>query len=109
MQRIKVGDKVRVISGSSKIYGKEGIIIQVCPKEQKAIVEGINKVKKHLKPNNGKGEIKEKEAWLPWSKLALIDPKATRGISKIKYSWTKEGKKIRVLKKSNLEVKPNKK
>lgn len=62
MQRIKLGDYVRVISGDSNIYGKEGRIIKVCPKHQKALVEGVNKVKKHFKPsNNNKGEIKEKE------------------------------------------------
>ena len=48
MQRIKLGDYVRVISGDRNIYGKEGRIIKVCPKQQKALVEGVNKIKKHV-------------------------------------------------------------
>ncbi|MCQ2748073.1 MAG: 50S ribosomal protein L24 [Mycoplasmoidaceae bacterium] len=61
MQRIKKGDKVRIISG--KLYGKEGIVLQVCPTCKKAIVEGLNKVKKHQKAAQGKerGGIVEKE------------------------------------------------
>ncbi|MCQ2956621.1 MAG: 50S ribosomal protein L24 [Mycoplasmoidaceae bacterium] len=61
MQRIKTGDKVRVISG--KLLGKEGTVLQVCPTCQKAIVEGLNKVKCHKKQgaNQEKGGIIEKE------------------------------------------------
>lgn len=110
MQRIKLGDYVRVISGDSNIYGKEGRIIKVCPKQQKAIVEGVNKVKKHLKPsNNNKGEIKEKEMWLPWAKLALINKKATRGIDKVKFVLDKKGKKVRFFKRTNTIVEVAKK
>ena len=105
MQRIKVGDYVRVISGDGNIYGKEGRIIKVCPKQQKAIVEGINKVKKHFKPsNNNKGEIKEMEMWLPWAKLALINKKATRGIDKVKFVLDKKGIKVRFFKRTNTLV-----
>ena len=107
MQRIKVGDKVRIISGDAGLYGKEGLVLQVNHKTNKAIVEGINKVKCHLKPSGKqeKGAIKDKEAWIALAKLALIVPKATRGISKIKYSFDKKtNKKIRIAKKTGVEI-----
>lgn len=107
MQRIKVGDKVRVISGDAGLYGKEGRVLQVCHKCNKAIVEGINKVKCHKKPsaNQEKGSIKDKEAWISLSKLALIVPKATRGISKVSYVFDKKTKKkIRIAKKTGTEI-----
>jgi large subunit ribosomal protein L24 len=104
MQRIKKGDKVRVISG--KYATKEGNVLLVDAKHGRAIVEGLNKVKRHQKPsaNQEKGGIKEKEAFLPLCKLALIAPKAPQGISKIKYVINKDGKKIRMAKKTNVAI-----
>jgi large subunit ribosomal protein L24 len=104
MQRIKKGDKVRVISG--KYATKEGNVLLVDTKHSRAIVEGLNKVKRHQKPsaNQEKGGIKEKEAFLPLCKLALIAPKAPQGISKIKYVVNKEGNKIRMAKKTNVAI-----
>ncbi|MFZ8961045.1 MAG: 50S ribosomal protein L24, partial [Flavobacteriaceae bacterium] len=60
--KIKKGDTVRVITGSQK--GKEGAVLRILPQVNKAIVEGINVVKKHNKPNaqNPQGGITEKEA-----------------------------------------------
>lgn len=109
MQRIKTGDKVRVISG--KLLGKEGTVLQVCTCCNKAIVEGLNKVKRHQKATaqNEKGGIKEKEAWIPLSKLALIVPKAKRGVSKIGYKLNKDGKKVRVAKATGAEIGSTKK
>lgn len=109
MQRIKKGDKVRIISG--KLMGKEGTVLQVCPKCGKAIVEGLNKVKVHTKPgaNQEKGGIKEKEGWIHLSKLALVVPKAARGVSKIKFVKNKAGKKVRVAKKTGAEIGTSKK
>ena len=105
MQRIKTGDKVRIISG--KLMGKEGTVKQVCPKCHKAIVEGLNKVKVHTKPGanaQDKGGIKEKEAWIPLSKLALVVAKAKRGVSKIAYKTNKDGFKIRVAKATGADL-----
>jgi large subunit ribosomal protein L24 len=101
MQRIKKGDKVRVISG--KHVTKEGTVLLVNNKKGTAIIEGLNKVKMHRKPNakQEKGGIQEKEAGIPLCKLALLAPKSPQGISKIKYTVNKEGKKIRVAKKTN--------
>jgi len=108
MKRIIKGDKVRVISGS--LMGKEGVVLQVCPKCNKAIVEGLNKVKCHKKAgaNQDKGGIVEKEAWIPLSKLAIIVPKSARGISKIAYKPNKDGKKVRVARKTGAELSANK-
>ena len=109
MQRIKTGDKVRIISG--KLLGKEGIVLQVCPTCKKAIVEGLNKVKCHKKAgqNQEKGGIIEKENWIPLCKLALVVPKAARGVSKVGYKLNKEGKKVRVAKITGAEIGSNKK
>lgn len=109
MQRIKTGDKVRIISG--KLLGKEGTVLQVCPTCKKAIVEGLNKVKMHKKSgaNQEKGGIIEKENWIPLCKLALVVPKAARGVSKIGYKKNKEGKKVRVARATGAEIGVSKK
>lgn len=109
MKRIRTGDKVRVISG--KLLGKEGTVLKVCPKCNRAIVDGLNKVKVHVKPgaNQEKGGIKEKEAWIPLSKLALVVAKSARGVSKVSYKTTKDGKKVRIAKKTGAEIGSNKK
>lgn len=71
---VKKGDKVRVISGSAK--GSEGEIKQVFPSKNRAIVEGVNMVKKHTKPvNDNPGGIIEVEAPIHISNLMLVDPK----------------------------------
>ena len=104
MQRIKTGDKVRIISG--KLMGKEGTVKQVCPKCHKAIVEGLNKVKVHQKAGQGqeKGGIKEKEAWIPLSKLAIVVAKAKRGVSNVAYKKNKDGIKVRVAKATGADI-----
>ena len=76
--KLKVGDKVEVISGSDK--GKTGKIIKTLRSENKVIVEGVNIVKKHLKPknNNGNGEIVEREAPIHVSNVKVLDKKETK-------------------------------
>ncbi len=77
---IKKGDTVKVIAGNSK--GITGKVLVVFPKDNRAIVEGVNKVKKHTKPNpkNTQGGIIEKEAPIHISNLMVVDSKgnATR-------------------------------
>ena len=70
MRKLKTGDKVVVVSGSNK--GKEGKILKVL--DEKVLVEGVNIVKKHLKPknNNGNGEIIETEAPIHKSNVMLV-------------------------------------
>ena len=96
--KIKTGDKVRVIAGAHK--GAEGEVRQVLREDNKAIVEGVNLVKKHAKPSaqNPQGGIQEKEAPIQISNLSLLtaDGQTTR------VGFRMEGdKKVRFAKKSN--------
>ena len=99
--KLKTGDKVVVVSGSNK--GKEGKITKIL--DNKVIVEGVNIVKKHLKPknNNGTGEIIEMEAPIHVSNVILSDPK-TKKPTKVKIEKDSKGKKIRISKKSNEKI-----
>ena len=99
--KLKTGDKVVVVSGSNK--GKEGKITKIL--DNKVIVEGVNIVKKHLKPkiNNGTGEIIEMEAPIHVSNVMLSDPK-TKKPTKVKIEKDSKGKKIRISKKSNEKI-----
>lgn len=70
--RVKVGDKVLVIAGSSK--GKEGKVLRTFKNENKVVVEGVNLHKKHLKPNGAgeNGGIVEREAKIDASNVKVI-------------------------------------
>lgn len=99
--KLKTGDKVVVVAGSNK--GKEGKIAKIL--DSKVIVEGVNMVKKHLKPknNNGTGEIVEVEAPIHASNVMLVDPK-TKKPTKVRVEKDSKGKKIRISKKSNEKI-----
>ena len=95
----KIGDKVVVIAGKDK--GKEGKITKVLRSENKIVIEGVNVVKKHVKPNGqNAGSIVELEAPINASNAMMIDPK-TKKRTRIGHTIDKKGKKIRVSKKSN--------
>ena len=95
----KTGDKVVVISGKDK--GKEGKITHVLRSENRVVVEGVNIVKKHVKGNGQTtGSINEVEAPIHASNVMIVDPK-TKKPTRIGHSVNKDGKKIRVAKKSN--------
>ncbi|MDO4963329.1 MAG: 50S ribosomal protein L24 [bacterium] len=95
----KTGDKVVVISGKDK--GKEGKITHVLRTENRVVVEGVNMVKKHIKGNGQQaGSINEVEAPINASNVMILDPK-TKKPTRIGHSINKDGKKIRVTKKSN--------
>ncbi len=95
----KTGDKVIVISGKDK--GKEGKITHVLRAENRVVVEGVNIVKKHLKGNGQTaGSITEVEAPIHASNVMIKDPKTNKP-TRIGHSVNKDGKKIRVTKKSN--------
>ncbi len=72
---VKKGDKVMVISGKDK--GKQGVILDVLPKKNRVLIEGVNMVKKHSKPSqaNPQGGIITKEAAIHVSNVMPIDPK----------------------------------
>ena len=94
----KTGDKVVVISGKDR--GKEGIITKILKSENRVVVEGINVVKKHVKPNGQTaGSIEEMEAPIHASNVMIVDPK-TKKRTRIGHSTDKKGNKIRISKKS---------
>ena len=101
--RIKKDDTVIVLAGKDK--GKTGKVLKAFPKKGRVIVEGVNIVKKHLKPknNNGNGEIIETEAPIHVSNVMLVDPK-TKKPTKVKIDKDSKGKKIRISKKSNEKI-----
>lgn len=70
--KIKVGDNVRVITGSNK--GKEGKVIKVLKKDNRVLIDGVNMIKKHVKPNreNETGGILEVEAPLHISNVKVV-------------------------------------
>ena len=91
--KIKQGDKVVVIAGKDK--GKEGKVIKTLRNSSNVIVEGVNIVKKHIKPSGGEdGRIAEIEAPLHVSNFMLYDDKAKKG-TRVGYEF-KDGKKIRI-------------
>ena len=95
---IKTGDKVRVISGKDK--GKEGSVKKILAAENRVVVEGINMIKKHQKPNNANpnGGVIDTEAPISASNVMLIDP-STNEPTRVGYKFV-DGKKVRVAKKS---------
>jgi len=95
MQRLQRGDTVVVISGKYK--GKQGRVKRVLLDDDKVIVEGINLVKRHTKPNarNQQGGIVEKEAPLFACKVMPIDPKTGKG-TRVKVKVDESGSKTRI-------------
>ena len=95
----KTGDKVVVISGKDK--GKIGKITHVLRSENRVVVEGVNIVKKHVKGNGQQaGSINEVEAPIHASNVMIVDPKTNKP-TRIGHKIDKDGKKIRISKKSN--------
>ena len=96
--KIKTGDTVRVIAGDHK--GSEGKVLTVFIEKNKAIVEGVNMIKKHMKPNaqSPQGGIVEKEAAIQISNLSLLNAKGET--TRVGYKM-EDGKKVRFAKKSN--------
>lgn len=94
---VKKGDKVRVIAGKDK--GVEALVLKALPKVNKVIVEGVNIVKKHQKPNseNPQGAIVEKEAPIHVSNVQVLDKNGVAG--RVGYDFV-DGKKVRYNKKS---------
>ncbi len=96
--KIKKGDRVIVLAGRDK--GKTGDVVQVMPKENRAIVSGVNTVQRHQKQSaNQEGGIITKSAPIHLSNIALTDPndgKATR----VGFKIGDDGKKVRIAKRS---------
>ena len=100
--RIKKGDVVVVITGGDK--GKTGKVLEIINKENKVLVEGINRVWKHVKPNqrNPQGGRLQKEAAIHISNVQVVDPSTGKG-TRVKFE-TKDGKKSRVAVKSGTSL-----
>jgi large subunit ribosomal protein L24 len=93
--KIRKGDTVAVLTGRDK--GKRGEVLSVNPDEGRALVRGIQMVKRHQKPTgmNQPGGIIEKEAPIQLSNLALIDPKSGKP-TRVGFTVLADGKKVRV-------------
>ena len=102
MARIRKGDQVVVLAGKDK--GKRGSVLRVLD-DGHVVVEGINRVKKHMKPNPFKGTtggIVEKEMPLDASNVGLFNP-GTKKADRIGFKVLEDGRKVRVFK-SNGEM-----
>ena len=99
---IKVGDTVKIISGESN--GQEGKILTIDRKKNRAIVEGVNIIKKHEKPNatNPEGGIVEKESSIHISNIMIV---SDGDASRIGRKANEEGKMVRYSKKTGKEIK----
>lgn len=96
--KVRKGDAVVVITGKNK--GKKGTILKILPKENKAIVSGVNIVRRHTKATQAsEGGIIAKELPIHISNIAHIDPKTGAG-TKIGFSILEDGTKVRIAKKS---------
>lgn len=103
MYKIKKGDIVIALAGKDK--AKQGKVLRVLPSKGRAVVEGINMVKKHVKPNpqkNVTGGIVAQEASIDMSNLALYNP-ITKKADKVRIKTLEDGRRVRIFK-SNDEL-----
>ena len=99
MEKIRKGDEVIVIAGKDK--GKRGAVVRRVDSER-VVVEGVNRVKKHVKPNPVKGlvgGVVDKDMPLHVSNVSLYNP-ATKKADRVGFKLLEDGKKVRVFKSS---------
>ena len=101
--RLQKGDNVIVIAGKDK--GKKGKVMRLFPETDKVIVEGVNLVKRHMKPNPRmqQGGILEREQPFAVSNVMLVDPKTGQG-TRVRVKTDDKGTKIRIAVKSGEEI-----
>ena len=100
--RVKKGDKVIVLSGRDR--GRSGEVIEVRPRVDRALVRGINMVKRHQKQTaQQEGGIISKEATIHLSNLALADPKDGKP-TRVGFKIMPDGKRVRIAKRSGVEI-----
>lgn len=94
--KLRVGDKVKVLTGKYK--GQEGKVLQVKPKISSVVVEGVNIVKTHQKPSatNPNGGVQEKTMPIAVSKVAFVT--SSGKTSRLGFKFKSDGKKIRIAK-----------
>jgi len=96
--KIRKGDQVVVLNGREK--GRKGEVLRVLRKDGRVVVQGINVVKRHSRPQAGNpGGVIEKEASLALSNVALVDPK-TGEATRVGFRFLDDGRKVRFAKKS---------
>jgi large subunit ribosomal protein L24 len=102
MMRVKKGDTVVVIAGKDK--GKKGSVVKVFPKANRVLVEGVNVITKHQKPNamNPQGGIINREAPIHISNVMPLDPETGKG-TRVRFEM-RDGKKVRIAVKSGKEI-----
>lgn len=101
MRKLKKDDEVIVIAGKDK--GRRGSIVRVIPKSNRVLVEGINMIKRHTKPNpqgGVSGGIVEKEAPLHVSNVAIFNP-MTGKADRVGFRTLEDGRKVRFYKSNN--------
>jgi large subunit ribosomal protein L24 len=95
--KIKKGDRVVVLAGRDR--GAEGEVLKVMPKEERVLVQGVNRIKRHTKPSQASaGGIIEREAPIHVSNVAVKDPKDGKP-TRVGFE-IRDGKKVRVAKRS---------
>ena len=100
--KIRKGDKVVVLSGRDK--GRTGEVIEVRPQENRALVRGVNMVKRHQRQTpQQEGGIISKEGPIDLSNIALADPKDGKP-TRVGFKLMPDGKKVRVAKRSGVEI-----
>jgi large subunit ribosomal protein L24 len=100
--KIKKGDKVVVLTGRDR--GRSGEVIEVRPSESRALVRGVNMVKRHQKQTpQREGGIISKEAPIHLSNIAIADPKSGKP-TRVGFKIMNDGRKVRVAKRSGVEI-----
>jgi large subunit ribosomal protein L24 len=98
MSNIRKGDNVVVITGSDK--GKKGSVLKVFPKDNRALVQGVNMVKRHQRQTQAQAAgIVTKEAPVQLSNIAHVDPKSGKA-TRIGFKTLGDGRRVRFAKKS---------
>jgi len=100
--KIRKGDKVVVLTGRDR--GRSGEVIEVRPTESRALVRGVNMVKRHQKQTpQREGGIISKEAPIHLSNIAIADPKSGKP-TRVGFKIMNDGRKVRVAKRSGVEI-----
>ena len=104
MAKIRKGDRVVVLSGKDK--GHEGMVVEVHPRDDRAIVEGVNTARKSQKPQDEmrQGGIIDVNMPIRLSKLAVISPKDGKA-TRVGFRTEADGTKVRVCKRTGVEIK----
>ena len=105
MPKIRKGDRVVVLGGKDR--GREGVVSAVFPAEGTALVDGINVVKKHQKPQQGtgvmQGGIIDMDMPVPLSRLAVVSPSDGRA-TRVAYRFDDDGAKVRICKRTGVDL-----